>query len=135
LDVYSFPLLLGNALSRPRAVSERLMNILVNDGLISFLTILDKIRVACFSRTTILMHFSAWRLTGIILITTTPASFWPYGTLGVGSAIATAVISRLFLELQERRTSQERNEQKEHHYGFSTNDDCDTELQERRTNA
>lgn len=42
-DIYSFLLLLGNALSRPRAVSERLMRILINDGLVTFLVSLHKI--------------------------------------------------------------------------------------------
>ena len=37
LDVYSFLLFLGNALSRPRSDSERLMSIMYRDGIIFFL--------------------------------------------------------------------------------------------------
>lgn len=37
LDIYSFVLLLTNALSKPRSMSERLLSILWSDGLIFFL--------------------------------------------------------------------------------------------------
>lgn len=46
LDIYSFVLLLTNALSKPRSMSERLLSILCSDGLIFFLVSRHRNRIS-----------------------------------------------------------------------------------------
>ena len=58
VDVYSFLLLLGNALSRSRMVSQKLLDTLIHDGLYTFLVSLpDMPSVAVTDRNDRLDHF------------------------------------------------------------------------------
>jgi len=80
LDIYSFALLFLNVLSRPRATSQNLMDLLLGDGLVFFLTTLS-MRTMCL----------------FINILAPP----DLGILGlmVGSMIVILAICRLFLRL------------------------------------
>ncbi|KAI5119017.1 hypothetical protein M0805_001876 [Coniferiporia weirii] len=80
LDVYAFALLFTNALSRPRASSQKLLDLLWSDGFIFFLT------------------FLAMRMMCLIINLVAPPSLAVLGLSFASTIVATAV-SRLYLRL------------------------------------
>ncbi|KAL5483603.1 hypothetical protein ACEPAI_8835 [Sanghuangporus weigelae] len=82
-DVFAFVLLLLNALSKPRSESQRLLNILYEDGIIFFLTIFTM------------------RSMNLIISAAAPPSLIILGIVFSASMVST-VVSRSFLRLQKR---------------------------------
>ncbi|KAL5505060.1 hypothetical protein ACEPAH_7723 [Sanghuangporus vaninii] len=82
-DVFAFALLLLNALSKPRSESQRLLNILYEDGIIFFLTIFTM------------------RSMNLIISAAAPPSLIILGIVFSASMVST-VVSRSFLRLQKR---------------------------------
>ncbi|KAI5116972.1 hypothetical protein M0805_002173 [Coniferiporia weirii] len=97
-DIFAFALLLLNALSRPRSVSQRLLKILYEDGVIFFLTIFSTPH-PCSKYELSLTPSPAMRSLNLIISAAAPPSLIILGIVFPASMVST-VVSRSFLRLQ-----------------------------------
>ncbi|KAL5521009.1 hypothetical protein ACEPAG_8931 [Sanghuangporus baumii] len=101
-DVLAFALLLLNALSKPRSESQRLLNILYEDGIIFFLTIFSMSWYFGFVFVLIInIIIKAMRSMNLIISAAAPPSLIILGIVFSASMVST-VVSRSFLRLQKR---------------------------------
>ncbi|KLO11020.1 hypothetical protein SCHPADRAFT_492311 [Schizopora paradoxa] len=100
LDCYSFALLLLNALSRPRNTSQRLLRMLLKDGLVYFLVCLSKNQIPGCILLEILNEIKATRILNIIMSTAVPTAL-VFVSWGIGFDLNAAVTARLYLRMCE----------------------------------
>lgn len=103
LDIYSFTLLLLNVLSRPRSTSQNLLQLLLSDGLIFFLTTLCAILSSWYMSDYLKIWLSlAMRFMCLFMSLLAPPDLGILGIVG-GSIVVNLAVCRLFLRLHGRQ--------------------------------